>query len=88
MTKRTIKQSNEATNEHKAANVAKRTKAAAGGNVITTSDLAAQHNMTSKTLRARIRRNIDKWEPLFKDGTRHVFPDNKTTRAKLEALLA
>lgn len=54
----------------------------------TTVDLAAEHNMQAKTLRARIRRNIDDWSPLFHDGVKHVFKDNKTTRAKVEALLA
>lgn len=61
---------------------------AAGGNTFTTVDLAKQHDMQAKTLRARIRRNIDDWKPLFKDGVKHVFPDNKTTRDKANALLA
>lgn len=50
-------------------------------------DLAAEQGVNAKTLRARIRRNIDDWEPLFVDGQRHVFKDNKTTRAKIDALL-
>ena len=62
-------------------------KAKATGNVLTTVDIAEQHDMNAKTLRARIRRNIDKWEPLFKDGERHVFADNATTRKAIAALL-
>lgn len=62
------------------------TKAKAG-NTFTTVDLAAQHGINAKTLRARIRRNIDKWEPLFKDGEKHVFADNATTRKAVAALL-
>lgn len=60
---------------------------AKAGNTLTTVDIAAQHDMNAKTLRARIRRNIDKWEPLFKDGERHVFADNATTRKAIAALL-
>lgn len=60
---------------------------AKAGNVLTTVDIAEQHDMNAKTLRARIRRNIDKWEPLFKDGERHVFADNATTRKAIAALL-
>lgn len=60
----------------------------AGGGTFTTVDLAAEHKMNPKTLRARIRRNIDKWQALFKDGTKHVFPDNAATRKAVEALLA
>lgn len=63
-------------------------KASGGGKTFTTVELAAEQNMAAKTLRARIRRNLDKWEPLFKDGVRHVFADNKTTRDKIEQLLA
>lgn len=62
-------------------------KAKATGNTITTVDIAEQHDMNAKTLRARIRRNIDKWEPLFADGERHVFKDNATTRKAIAALL-
>jgi len=54
----------------------------------TTVDIADEQGISAKTLRARIRRNIDNWEPLFHDGQRHVFKDNKTTRAKIDALLA
>ena len=54
----------------------------------TTVDLANEQGVNPKTLRARIRRNINGWEPLFIDGQRHVFKDNKTTRAKVEALMA
>lgn len=53
----------------------------------TTVDLATEQGVNAKTLRARIRRNIDDWAPLFVDGQRHVFKDNKTTRAKIDALL-
>lgn len=53
----------------------------------TSVDIAAEHGINAKTLRARIRRNIDKWEPLFKDGERHVFADNATTRKAVAALL-
>jgi len=60
---------------------------AKAGNVLTTVDIAAQHDMNAKTLRARIRRNIDKWSPLFKDGEKHVFADNATTRKAIAALL-
>lgn len=63
-------------------------KPVSAGNTFTTVELAAQHDMQPKTLRARIRRNIEQWEPLFKDGVKHVFADNKTTRAKVEALLS
>ncbi len=66
---------------------AKETKAPAKGNTFTTVDLAEEHGINPKTLRAKIRRNLDKWEPLFKDGEKHVFADNKTTRKKVEALL-
>lgn len=54
----------------------------------TTVDVANEQGINAKTLRARIRRNIDKWEPLFKDGTKHVFADNATTRKAITALLA
>lgn len=53
----------------------------------TSVDLATEHKMNPKTLRARIRRNIDKWAPLFIDGEKHVFPDNATTRKAVLALL-
>ena len=62
-------------------------KAKASGNTFTTVDLAAEHDINPKTLRARIRRNIDKWEPLFADGAKHVFKDNVTTRKAVAALL-
>jgi hypothetical protein len=62
-----------------------RTKRAA--KTFTSVDLAREHNINPKTLRARIRRNIEKWEPLFHDNTRHVFADNATTRKRVEALL-
>lgn len=57
------------------------------GNTFTTVDIAAQQGINAKTLRARIRRNIDKWAPLFKDGENHVFADNATTRKAVAALL-
>lgn len=60
---------------------------AKAGNTFTTVDLAAQHGINAKTLRARIRRNIDRWSPLFKDGEKHVFTDNATTRKAVAALL-
>lgn len=60
---------------------------AKAGNTFTTVDLAAQHGINAKTLRARIRRNIDRWSPLFKDGEKHVFADNATTRKAVAALL-
>lgn len=63
-------------------------KASRPKGTFTTVDIAAQHGVNAKTLRARIRRNIDNWAPLFLDGQRHVFKDNKTTRAKVEALMA
>lgn len=72
-----------------AASKAKASKAkATTGNTFTSVDLANEHGINAKTLRARIRRNIDKWAPLFKDGERHVFPDNATTRKAVAALLA
>jgi len=55
---------------------------------ITTVDIAAEQGISAKTLRARIRRNLDDWAPLFHDGVKHVFKDNKTNRAKIEALMA
>lgn len=63
------------------------TKQPAKANTFTSVDLAAEYNINAKTLRARIRRNIDKWAPLFKDGERHVFADNATTRKAIAALL-
>lgn len=63
-------------------------KAKATGNTFTSVDLANEHGINTKTLRARIRRNIDKWQPLFKDGEKHVFADNATTRKAIAALLA
>lgn len=60
---------------------------AKAGNTFTTVDLAKEHDINPKTLRARIRRNLDKWAPLFKDGEKHVFADNATTRKAVAALL-
>ena len=51
-------------------------------------DLAKKQGISAKTLRVRIRRNIEAWESLFVDGQRHVFKDNKTTWSRAEALLA
>ena len=56
--------------------------------IVTTVQIAAEQGISAKTLRARIRRNIEDWQPLFKDGVKHMFADNKTTRAKIEALMA
>ena len=53
----------------------------------TSVDLAAEKGINAKTLRARIRRNIAKWEPLFA-GEKHTFKDNATTRKAIDALLA
>lgn len=75
------------TRKSKAAKVKPAPKAA-GGRTFTTVDIARERDMQAKTLRARIRRNIDDWAPLFKDGMKHVFPDNKTTWNKVDALLA
>lgn len=55
--------------------------------IITTVQLAAEHKLDAKTLRARIRRNIAKWEPLFA-GEKHTFKDNATTRKAIDVLLA
>lgn len=57
------------------------------GDTFTTVDIATERDISPKTLRARIRRNIECWEPLFKDGKRHVFADNVTTRKAVAALL-
>ena len=64
------------------------TKAQRAAGTITTVDIAEEQGISAKTLRARIRRNIDAWEPLFKAGEKHVFADNKTTRNKITALLS
>lgn len=64
------------------------TKASRAAGTITTVDIATEQGISAKTLRARIRRNIDDWTPLFKDGEKHVFADNKTTRNKITALLS
>ena len=53
----------------------------------TSVDLAAEKGINAKTLRARIRRNLAKWEPLFA-GEKHTFKDNATTRKAIDALLA
>lgn len=50
-------------------------------------DIAKEHGLSPKTLRARIRRNIKKWEALFHNGQRHVFPDNPATRKAVKDLL-
>lgn len=82
-----VKRSTKATSTKAAAPKAKANTSRPAG-TFTTVDVAAEQGISAKTLRARIRRNIDNWEPLFHDGQRHVFKDNKTTRAKIDALLA
>lgn len=67
--------------------VAKPAKPAAKRDTFTSVDLAAEKGINAKTLRARIRRNIAKWEPLFA-GEKHTFKDNVTTRKAIDALLA
>lgn len=62
-------------------------KPAATKGVFTSVDLAAEKGINAKTLRARIRRNLAKWEPLFA-GEKHTFKDNATTRKAIDALLA
>ena len=66
---------------------AKPAKPAATKGVFTSVDLAAEKGINAKTLRARIRRNLAKWEPLFA-GEKHTFKDNVTTRKAIDALLA
>lgn len=73
------------TNERQATN-AKTTKTSKS-KTFTTSDYAREHDMNAKTLRARIRRNIDQFATLFHDNQRHVFRDNATTRKKIDAIL-
>ena len=60
---------------------------AKSGNTFTSVDIATEHGISAKTLRARIRRHIDLWAPLFKDGERHVYADNAATRKAIAALL-
>lgn len=67
--------------------VAKPAKPAAAKGTFTSVDLAAEKGINAKTLRARIRRNLAKWEPLFA-GEKHTFKDNVTTRKAIDALLA
>lgn len=86
-TKAPTKRTRKAPAKRTAATKDKAAPKAKAGNVLTTVDIAAQHDMNAKTLRARIRRNIDKWAPLFKDGEKHVFADNATTRKAIAALL-
>ena len=66
---------------------AKPAKPAAKRDTFTSVDLATEKGINAKTLRARIRRNIAKWEPLFA-GEKHTFKDNVTTRKAIDALLA
>lgn len=66
---------------------AKPAKPAPTKGIFTSVDLAAEKGINAKTLRARIRRNIAKWEPLFA-GEKHTFKDNATTRKAIDALLA
>lgn len=61
---------------------------ATSGATFTSVDIAAEQGINAKTLRARIRRNIDKWAPLFVNGEKHVFADNAATRKAVTALLA
>jgi len=70
----------------KGAKIVTKPKTRAKG-TFTTVDLATQHKINPKSLRARIRRNLDAWAPLFKEGERHVFADNKTTHKKCDALI-
>ena len=60
---------------------------AKSGNTFTSVDIATEHGISAKTLRARIRRHIDLWAPRFKDGERHVYADNAATRKAIAALL-
>lgn len=57
------------------------------GAVFTTADIAKEQGISPKTLRARMRRQIDLWGPLFKDGQKHTFADNAATRAAVARLL-
>lgn len=61
---------------------------ATSGATFTSVDIAAEQGINAKTLRARIRRNIDRWAPLFVNGEKHVFADNAATRKAVAALLA
>lgn len=61
---------------------------ATSGATFTSVDIAAEQGINAKTLRARIRRNIDKWEPLFVNGEKHTFADNAATRKAVATLLA
>lgn len=55
--------------------------------VFTTADIVRERGISPKTLRARMRRQIDLWGPLFKDGQKHTFSDNAATRAAVARLL-
>lgn len=72
-------------------------KAAGGGKVFTTSELAKEMNTPSKTLRARIRRQIkageERWAKLMLPSQEegqlsHTFKDNATTRKAIAEILA
>jgi hypothetical protein len=76
-----------ATTKKPAAATTKKPAAAKKPKTFTSVDIAREYNINPKTLRARIRRNIDKWSPLFANDERHVFVDNATTRKKVAALL-
>lgn len=54
----------------------------------TSTDIAKEQGITAKAMRARVRRHLDDWTPLFHAGIKHTFKNNKTTRAKVLALLA
>ena len=57
------------------------------GATFTSVDLAAEQGINAKTLRARIRRNIAQWAPLFANGKQHTFTDDAATRKAVAALL-
>ena len=60
---------------------------AKAGATFTSVDLAAEQGINAKTLRARIRRNIAQWSPLFVNGKHHTFVDDAATRKAVAALL-
>lgn len=86
--KPTRAQRGKSTAKRSAKTVARVQATARPAGTFTTVDIAKEQGMSAKTLRARIRRNIDDWAPLFHDGMKHVFKDNKTIRGKIEGLLA
>jgi hypothetical protein len=60
------------TTEEKLASGALKRVTVAKRDTFTSVDLAAEKGINAKTLRARIRRNIAKWEPLFAGEKSHV----------------